>query len=122
MQPADKQMRAHSAVEEHGGDGDIGNVWLQVGSTGCRNLYRHVLEQVENYRNIVRSETPQRILFTPYFAEVQAVGVDVLDAAEFARIDQFFKLVDGGVKLQEMADHEDAAQFLPKVRQALGFV
>ena len=65
------------------------------------------------------SEAPERVLFAPHFAEVEAVGVDGLQPSERAFAHQFARANEGRMILQEMADHEAAILALGELGELL---
>jgi len=72
----------------------------------------------------VRGEAPENVLLAPHLAEVEAVGIDVAQAAQGALTDEGAYADEGGVVLQQVADHEDEAA-LPGLRhqfRALGMI
>jgi len=56
----------------------------------------------------VRREAPEDVLFAANLAEVESVGIDVLQAAEAALVDEVVQRQKGRVVLQQVAHHEHA--------------
>ena len=55
-----------------------------------------LVEQVEDHRQVVDAERPERVLVRADNPEVLAVPVDAQDLAELAARDQLLQLLDGG--------------------------
>ena len=53
---------------------------------------RVLVEQVEDHREVVHAERPERVLVRPDDSEVDAVPVHTQHVAELSRIDQFLEL------------------------------
>src|ERR1039457_5128658 len=104
VEPTDEDVRTHAPVEQHCGDRDVGYVRLQVRSARGCHLYRYLFHQEQDYGNVVGREAPEGILFPAYFAQVEAVRVDVFKPAEFPLVNQFLEANNGRVKLQELID------------------
>ena len=41
----------------------------------------HFAKQTKNHRHVVRGETPQRVLLRAHFAEVEAIGINIIHVA-----------------------------------------
>ena len=54
------------------------------------------------------SEAPERVFLAPYFAEVQPVGIDVLDSAQVSLFDQLSQPGHGRMVFEKVPDHENA--------------
>ena len=77
----------------------------------CDSDLRILVEQVEDHREVVHAERPQRVLVRADDAEVLSVAVDAQDLAELARIDQFLQLQHARVVEQQVARHQHAVTF-----------
>ena len=55
----------------------------------------------------MRRKTPENVFLNPDLADVQAIGIEVLDLSQLSGINKFFKLDDCGMILKDMAHHED---------------
>jgi len=91
MEPGDKNVSFYSAGKVHGGEGGIGYVMLQVTATSSVYCYRHFPQEHKNHRDVMRCETPENILFDSYLADIESVGIQVLDLAQFAVVHQCFQ-------------------------------
>ena len=80
-----------------------------VGLAARATLDRLLAGEVQDHRDVVRAEAPQRVLVGAQLAEVQAVGVDVVDVAELARVGDLLELAHARVVLEQVADHQHAA-------------
>ena len=54
----------------------------------------------------MRTEAPERVLVGAELAEVEALGVQVVDVAEVALFDQVGELADPGVATEQVPDHQ----------------
>ena len=70
-----------------------------------------LVEEVEDHREVVDAERPERVLVLPDRAEVLAVAVDAEHVAELARVDELLQLADARVVEEQMPRHEDEAAF-----------
>ena len=64
----------------------------------------------------MRREAPQDVLFVAYFAEIQAVRVDVANLAELPCLEDLLQLPHARVVLEQMPDHEDQSGALRRRR------
>src|SRR5689334_22753352 len=64
---------------------------------------RVLVEQVEDHREVVDAERPERVLVGAHDPEVDALAVDAEDIAELAGVDQLLQLQDSGVVEEEVA-------------------
>ena len=69
-------------------------------------LVRLLVEQVEDHREVVHAERPERVLVRPHDAEVLTVAVDAEHLAQLAEVDERLQLADARVIEQEMAGHQ----------------
>ena len=75
-----------------------------------RHGFRRVLvEEVEDHREVVDPERPERVLVLADHAEVLPVSVDHQDVAERAFVDELLELLYAGVIEQQVAGHQDDA-------------
>src|SRR5262245_14026454 len=77
----------------------------EVAALGRRRL-RLLVEQVEDDREVVDAERPERVLVGAHDPQVLAVAVDAQHLAELAAVDQLLQLQDSGVVEQEVAGHQ----------------
>ena len=76
--------------------------------------------EVQQDRDVVRAQAPERVLVGAQLAEVQAVAVDVVDVAQLAGVRDLLELVDARVVLQQVPDHEHLARAPRGLDDALG--
>ena len=69
-------------------------------------------DQVEDHREVVNAERPERVLVLADHAEVLAVAVDAEDVAELAGVDELLQLAHAGVVEQQVARHQHEASLL----------
>ena len=67
------------------------------------------------------SKTPKDIFFFPNLADIETVGINVLDLAQFSGIYQGLEFLDGRMILEDMPHHQDAALLLRQIHQLLAF-
>ena len=84
----------------------------------CR-LHDLLLDQVQDHREVVDAERPQRVLVLADLAEVLAVAVDDEHLAELARVDELLHLLHARVVEEEVAGHEDEPARLGEADQLL---
>ena len=65
-----------------------------------------LVEQVEDHREVVDAERPERVLVRADDAEVLAVAVDAEHVAELARVDELLQLADARVVEEQVAGHQ----------------
>ena len=70
----------------------------------------------------MRSETPERVFFTANFSEIEPVGRDVPELAEFSLIHHGLQAFHARVVLEQMAHHQDAVFFGGQSHQLVRFV
>ena len=81
-------------------------------------LVRLLVEQVEDHREVVDAERPERVLVRADDAEVLAVAVDAEHLAELARVDQLLQLPHAGVVEEQVARHEHEVALLRRARRS----
>ena len=82
MKPAHKNMAFDPVREFHGSKRGIVDSLIKIITPEGNDTDGLLIEKRENDRNIVRSETPEDILFGAEFADVETVGINILDFAE----------------------------------------
>ena len=75
-------------------------------------LGRLLVDQVEDHREVVDAERPERVLVLADLAEVLAVAVDAEHVAELARVDELLQLADARVVEQQVAGHQHEVALL----------
>src|SRR5439155_15658401 len=71
-----------------------------------------LFQEVQDHREVVDAERPERVLILPDLAEVLAVAVDVEDVAELVRLDQLLQALDARVVEEQMTRHQHAPALL----------
>src|SRR5260370_20395094 len=66
-----------------------------------------LVEEVEDHREVMNAERPQRVLVRSHDAEVLAVAVDAEHLAELAGVDQLLQLAHAWVVEEEVPGHQD---------------
>ena len=79
---------------------------LHVALAARVELVRLLVAQVQQDRDVVGAERPQRVLVRAQLAEVEAVRVDVVEVAELAGVGDLLELRDARVVLEQVADHQ----------------
>ena len=109
MQPADEHVGLDPTREVEVAQGDVKDVAIQIGSALARDTNRHLVEQRQHHRDVVRGKAPENVLLGANLADVQTVGVEVVDLSEGAVANQLLQLQDRGVISENVSDHEDSA-------------
>ena len=60
-------------------------------------------------RDVVRPQAPERVLVGAQLAEVEAVGIQVVQVAELARVGDLLEVLHARVVLEQVPDHQHAA-------------
>src|SRR5207249_1089487 len=76
------------------------------------------VEQVQEDRHVVGTETPEGVLVTTDLSEVEPPRIHVVERAELARGEQFLELADAGVVLQQVPAHRSRASGSASQHQA----
>ena len=63
----------------------------------------------------MRRERPENILLFPHSSQIEALGIDVADRAQFARCDEAFERHHRRMIAQQMADHENPPEFARQI-------
>src|SRR6185437_6117069 len=105
-------MGFHAAWERQETDGDIGDALVEIIPSLRSDPIGTLVEQTQNNGDIVRCKTPKNVFLPPNLTQIQPVRIDVLDAAQFTRTDQFFELQHRRVIPEKMPHHENAALLL----------
>ena len=99
-------MRGEPRVEADVGEDDVLDAVADVGLAAGGDLAGVAVGQLEQHRDVVRTEAPERVLVGAELAEVEALGVQVVDVAEVALFDQVGELADPGVVTEQVPDHQ----------------
>ncbi len=120
MQPRHMNMRAFAAGEGEVRRRHVGDGAVQVIAALRRHAFGLLRNQSENHRHVMRRERPKRVFFAPDAAEIEAVGIDVLQPSERALAHHLFQFQEGRMILQQMADHEPPVAPLGQLDKNLG--
>src|SRR5581483_1063089 len=107
VEPREVHVRDLAARKAQVAEDDVlDTLGQEVAAVGHR-LGRLLVEQVEDDRQVVHAERPERVLVRADDAEVLPVAVDAEHLAELAGIDQLLQLAHAGVVEQQVAGHQD---------------
>src|SRR4051794_9166680 len=120
VQPRQVQVRGDPGREAHEREDDVLDALAHVRLAARVELVGLLPGEVQQHRDVVRAEAPQRVLLRAQLAEVEPVAVDVVDVAELARVGDLLELVDAGVVLEQVADHQHAIGPPRRFDDALG--
>ena len=81
---------------------------MRKDSPRAAELGRLLAEEMEDHREIVHAQAPERVLVAADRSQVLTVAVDVEDLAELACVDELLQLGHAGVVEEQVAGHEDA--------------
>ena len=101
---------------------DVLDLGLEERLAVGERLGRLLVQEVEDDREVVDAEAPERVLVAAYRAEVHAVAVDVEDLARLARVDGSFSFATPRVVEKEVPGHEHEAALLRERDELLGVV
>ena len=83
IEPAQVDMGHDAVLKKEAQEHDVFNSVLDETLSSDADIDRFHLEQVKDLGYIVGSETPQRVFIAANPAQVHALGVDVIDVAQF---------------------------------------
>ena len=92
VEPAQVQVGGEAGREAQEAEHDVLDALAHVALAARLDLVGLLAGEPQQHRDVVRAERPQRVLVGAQLAEVQAVAVDVEDAAELAAVDQLLEL------------------------------
>ncbi len=84
-------MRFDAARKREQAHRHVGDAVVEIITALGLDLMRHLTDQSEDHRNIVRCERPQNIFLAADHAEIEPVGIYIADPAEFAVVDQLLQ-------------------------------
>ena len=119
MQPRDEDVGLDPRREFEVRRGHVGDLAVQVVSARRLDVIRFFAGQPEDHGDVVRGEGPEGVLLAADLAEVQAVGVDVVDPPQAARSGQLLQPHEDGMILQQVPDHERQPSFPRQLDQLL---
>src|SRR6266508_5001615 len=82
---------------------------------------RFLLDEMEQHREVMDTERPERVLVRPERAEVLTVAVDVENVAELPRIDDLLQPPDRGVVQQQVTGHQNAGPLFGEITELFEF-
>jgi hypothetical protein len=109
MQPGNVDVRVDARGEAQVHKRRGGDRGMKMERALGMDAYRRFARQCQDHGNIVGRETPEDILLAPHFAQIQAVGIYVAQAAKRALAHQRMHLQECGMILQQVADHQHEA-------------
>lgn len=100
--------------------GHVGDGLVQVVAARGQDPRGLLARQGEDHGDVVGREGPEDVLLAPDLAQIQAVGIDVIDPAQLARGGHVLEPDKGRVVLEQMADHEHEPALLGQGDELLG--
>ena len=113
-----KQMAAQSARKTHVHMREIAEVVQKCCPLPANINWRRAGNR-KDHRQVVRGQIPQSIAFGVELAQPKTVRVDVFDRSQLTGVDQLLEFLEGGMKAQDMADHENAVPGASRRHRAL---
>src|SRR3954451_18852816 len=107
VEPRQVHVRDLPGGEAQVAEDDVLDALVEEGVAVRRRLDDLLLDQVEDDREVVDAERPERVLVLADLAEVLAVAVDDEHVAELPLVDQLLQLLHCRVVEQEVTRHED---------------
>src|SRR4029079_7350814 len=98
---AHEDVPLYAAREAEVGHGHVGDTGREIGAAGAGNALRLLAQQRQHHGDVVRREAPENVLLVADLADVQAVRINVLDAAQRAGAYQLAQLQDPRGVLQD---------------------
>jgi len=121
VQPRDEDVCLDPRGEIEVRRGHVGDPVVQVVSACRLNALGFLAGQREDHGDVMGGEGPQGVFLAADLSEVEAVGVDVVDAAQASRDGQLLEPHEDGVVLQQVTDHEGQPFCLSQPDQLLAF-
>src|SRR3954471_14557024 len=106
VEPREMHVRDLPAREAQIAEHDILDAFGEEVAPMRDGFGRLLVEEIENDRQVVHAQRPERVLVRADDAEVLPVAVDAQHVAELAVVDQLLQLAHAGVVEQQMARHE----------------
>ena len=120
VQPGHVQVRGDAGREAQEREHDVLDARVGVGLPARLGQRGVLAGEVQDHRDVVGAERPQRVLVAAQLAEVQALRVDVVDVAELAGVGDRLEHVHAGVVDEQVPDHQDPVVVLGGLDGALG--
>ena len=100
IDPAHMDMSIDTTGKAKRGERDIGDPLVQIGFADASHLIRQLASNKrKDDGNVVRGEAPEGIFLAADFAEIEPVGSDVLQLAEFTGCQKLLNFSHAGVIL-----------------------
>ena len=109
VEPREVEVGDLAAREAEEAEDDVLDAGVEERVAVRPDLGRLLVREVEDHRDVVDAERPERVLVLADRAEVLAVAVDAEDVAEVARVDELLELADAGVVEEQVAGHQHLA-------------
>src|SRR5690242_36924 len=119
VEPREVHVRDLSRGEAKVAEDDVLDPLVEERVAVRRRLDDLLLDQVEDDREVVDAERPERVLVLADLPEVLAVAVDDEHVAELARVDELLQLLHRGVVEEQVARHQHEAARLRQGDQLL---
>src|SRR4051795_6957033 len=120
IQPGEMEVGGEPGGEAQVAEHDVLDAGAHVGLAARVELGGLLVGEVQEDRDVVGAERPQRVLVRPQLPEVEPVRVDVVDVAELAGVGDLLELRDARVVLEQVADHQRPAALRRRGDRPLG--
>src|SRR5918992_3812160 len=90
VEPGNKDMSFDSAREREKAHRHIGNAVMEVVAPLSLHDVRHLSDQSQNHGDVMWRKGPKDVFFSADSSEVEAIRINVTDAAQLAFINQLF--------------------------------
>ena len=106
VEPREMKVGDLAAREAQEAEDDVLDARVQERVPVRPGLRRLLADEVEDHREVVHAERPERVLVLADRAEVLAVAVDAEHVAEVAGVDELLQLAHARVVEQQVARHQ----------------
>ena len=106
VEPRQVHVRDLAAREAEEAEDDVLDARVEGRAAARPRPRRLLVEEVEDHRQVVHAERPERVLVLADDAEVDAVAVDAEHVAELARVDELLHLAHARVVEQQVPRHQ----------------
>src|SRR5215216_968440 len=103
VEPGEVHVRHDARREAEVAEDDVLDAFVDERLAARPDLRRLLADQVQDHREVVDAERPERVLVLADLAEILTVAVDVEDLAQLAPRDQLAELRDGRVVQEQVA-------------------
>ncbi len=122
VQPRDEYVRALAARESQVRGRDIRDRRVKMVAPDGADAVGLRADQGQDHGEVVRREGPEDVLLAPDSAEVEPIGIDVLNEPQPALPEQRSQRQEGRMVLHEMAHHQPPIEPLRQHAQLFGLV